>query len=79
MGHLDYRLEFSWEVAERVREPAAPRRLEVDAVEYNRVELDWRRPYHDGNCDIENYIIEDKPQWPLAGIGGGYGGRRYGL
>ena len=34
-------------------------------MEYNRVELDWRRPYHDGNCDIENFIIEEsrKGRW----------------
>ena len=44
VGYLSYSLSVNWDAAPRVTVPSEPRDLEVDEVEADEVELDWRSP-----------------------------------
>ena len=58
VGYLSYSLEVEWDASPRVTVPSEPRDLEVDDVEADTVELDWRRPADDGGDSVDEYKVE---------------------
>ena len=58
VGYLSYSLKVNWNAPPRVTVPSEPRDLEVDDVEADEVELDWRRPADDGGDAVDEYKVE---------------------
>ncbi|MDE0672113.1 MAG: peptidoglycan DD-metalloendopeptidase family protein, partial [Caldilineaceae bacterium] len=58
VGYLSYSLSVEWDASPRVTVPSEPRDLEVDDVEADEVELDWRRPADDGGDAVDEYKVE---------------------
>ena len=59
VGYLSYSVAVSWDAAPRVTVPSVPRDLEVDDVEADEVELDWRSPADDGGDSVDEYKVEE--------------------
>ena len=58
VGYLSYSLSVEWDASPRVTVPSEPRDLEVDDVEADEVELDWRSPSDDGGDAVDEYKVE---------------------
>ncbi len=58
VGYLSYSVKVKWAAAPRVTVPSEPRDLEVDDVESDEVELNWRSPSDDGGDAVDEYKVE---------------------
>ena len=59
VGYVRYTVEVDWTAPARLTVPSAPRQLEVDDVEAEEVELDWRSPANNGGASIDEYRVEE--------------------
>ena len=59
VGYVRYTVNVAWTAVPRLTVPTAPRQLEVDDIEAEEVELDWRSPSDNGGASIDEYRVEE--------------------